>query len=99
MKQLILLCIFFLLVSADKFLSNKQKNAESLSIAMRGITEKLAENNERIDIQVYGTSRGIPELNQILMGNKDLPWKIEHFPTHLTKEHAVNQSAFLIFES
>lgn len=65
MKQLFLLCISLLLVSADKFLRNEQKNAESLSIAMRGITEKFAKNNERIEYFILENNSTIQLLTYI----------------------------------
>lgn len=113
MKICAYLVLAMLLVGANlRFIEHESQDVTLLSIAINEIIEKVAIESNRIDIRVFGTDRGLPEIDEILAGNKKIPVEVKKIRKgemlELKSEYEypdarsvfyINESAILLVES
>lgn len=100
MKIVAYLSLPFLLVCANyRFIENfhEEKNT-SLSLAIKVLIENLADVSNCVDIRIYGTNHGFPELKEILSANHKVPVEVKRFSQKDEIDHPINESAIMLIE-
>lgn len=77
----------------------QEETETSLSIAINAILEKSSVESNRINVRVYGTDEGFPELKKIMSGNKIVPIKVERNLLKTQNQRTINESTLFLLES